>query len=233
MELGSQRQPTRTVREKTKPSKRFIKPAVVTITSKPDGLSYAQILAKAREKVCLKDLGIQTTTIRRAINGAIIIEVPGPQGKQLVDSLRNNLDAAIGDDAKVYNPIATRELRLRGIEPFTTQEEILMELEAIGGLPRRDFKVSDIVSMKDGMGMTWITCPLQAAVKIAEKGVLTLGWTRVKIDLLKKRPIQCYKCWRYGHVRTGCRSDIDRDYVLNVVAQGTMLGNVELAFRTV
>ncbi|GAB1869618.1 Reverse transcriptase [Camponotus japonicus] len=210
MEPGSQRQPTRTVREKTKPSKRFIKPAVVTITSKPDGLSYAQILAKAREKVCLKDLGIQTTTIRRAINGAIIIEVPGPQGKQLADSLRNNLEAVIGDDAKVHNPIAKGELRLRGIEPSTTQEEILMELEAISGLPRRDFKVSDIVSMKDGMGVTWIICPLQAAVKIAEKGVLTLGWTRVKIDLLKKRPIQCYKCWRYGHVQKGCRSDIDR-----------------------
>jgi len=43
------------VREKAKPGRRLIKPAVVTIKSKPDGLTYAQILAKAREKVSLKD----------------------------------------------------------------------------------------------------------------------------------------------------------------------------------
>lgn len=60
------------------------------------------------------------------------------------------------------------------------------------------------------MGVAWITCPLQAAIRVAKIGVLTLGWTRVKIDLLKKRPVQCYKCWHYGHVRSSCRSDIDR-----------------------
>ncbi|EFN72801.1 hypothetical protein EAG_08542, partial [Camponotus floridanus] len=37
-----------------------------------------------------------------------------------------------------------------------------------------------------------------------------LGWTRVKIDLLKKRPIQCFRCWHFGHVRGNCRSDRDR-----------------------
>lgn len=56
--------------------KKLIKPAVVTITNKPGGASYAKILAKAREKVSLQDLEIKETVIRRAINGAIIIEVP-------------------------------------------------------------------------------------------------------------------------------------------------------------
>lgn len=81
-----QRRRASTGKESAIPGKRLIKPAVVTITSKPDGLTYAEILAKAREKVCLKDLGIKTTTIRRAINRAIVIEVPGPQGKQLADT---------------------------------------------------------------------------------------------------------------------------------------------------
>lgn len=60
------------------------------------------------------------------------------------------------------------------------------------------------------MGVAWISCPLETAVKIAEKGAVTLGWTRVKIELLKKRPVQCYKCWRFGHVRANCRSESDR-----------------------
>jgi len=125
---------------------------VVTITSKPNGLTYAEILAKAREKVCLKDLGIKTTTIRRAINGAIVIEVPGPQGKQLADTLRTSLVEALGEDAKVLNPVATGELRLRGIDPSTTKE-IYIELEALSGAKRSEFKVSDISNMKDNRGL--------------------------------------------------------------------------------
>lgn len=209
-ELRSRRQQVATMKDEAKPGRRLIKPVVVTITSKPDGLNYAQILAKAREKVSLKDLGIQTTVIRRALNGAIVIEVPGPQGKQLADSLRTNLMDALGDNARVSNSVATGELRLRGIEPSTTQEEILMELEAISGSPRQDFKVSAISNMRDGMGVSWVICPLQAAIKIAERGAVTLGWTRVKVDLLRKRPVQCFKCWHFGHVRSSCRSELDR-----------------------
>jgi len=55
--------------------------------------------------------------IRRAINGAIIIEVPGPQGKQLAGILKTKLSEALGEEAKVLNPVAMGELRLRGIDP--------------------------------------------------------------------------------------------------------------------
>lgn len=47
-------------------------------------------------------------------------------------------------------------------------------------------------------------------MKIAEKGNLTLGWTVVRVDLLKKEPIQCFRCWRFGHVQTSCKSEVDR-----------------------
>lgn len=102
------------------------------------------------------------------------------------------------------------ELRLRGIDPSTTSEEIYTELESLSGCPREEFKVSPIINMRDDMGVAWINCPLQTAVRIAEKGAVTLGWTRVKIELLRKRPVQCYKCWYFGHVRTNCRSEVDR-----------------------
>lgn len=209
-QLKIQRRLASTKREKAKPGRRLIKPAVVIITSKPDGLTYAQILAKAREKVCLKELGIQTTVIRRAINGAIVIEVPGPQGKQLAGSLRSSLAEVLGDDARVHNPVASGELRLRGIDPSTTQEEIYIELKSLSGAQRSDFKVSAISNMRDGMGIAWVTCPLQVAVKIAENGVMALDWTRVRVELLRKRPVQCYKCWHFGHVRSNCRAEIDR-----------------------
>lgn len=207
---GSRQRSINTRNKLAKSGKKLMKPAVVTITSKPGGPTYAQILAKARERISLKDLGIQTTVIRRSLNGAIIIEVPGSQGKQLAGSLKTSLAEVLGEEAKVYNPVAMGELRLRGIDPSTTTEEILVELMSLSGCPREEFKVSSVTNMRDGMGAAWISCPLHVAVRIAEVGTVTLGWTRVRIELLRKRPVQCYKCWYFGHVRSNCRSEIDR-----------------------
>lgn len=195
---------------KAKVGKRLIRPAVVTITGKPGGATYAEILAKARERVSLGELGIQTTTIRRALNGTIIIEVSGPQGKQLASTLKASLAKALGEEASVSNPVTMGELRIRGIDPSTTTEDIYKELEALSGGTRHDFKVSPIRNMRNGMGVAWVSCPLQMVVRIAEIGTVALGWTRVRIELLKKRPVQCFKCWYFGHVRNKCRSDADR-----------------------
>lgn len=127
------------------------------------------------------------------MNGAIVIEVPGPKGRQLADSLRTKLTEALGEEAKLDNPMAKGELRLRGIDPSTTTD-VYKELMSLSGCGRHEFKVSPIINMRDGMGAAWVVCPLQTAVKIAEVGVVTLGWTRVRIDLLRKRPVQCHKC---------------------------------------
>lgn len=42
-----------------------------------EGFSYADALKKARTEISLKEIGINTTKIRRATNGGIIIEIPG------------------------------------------------------------------------------------------------------------------------------------------------------------
>lgn len=136
--------------------------------------------------------------------------MPGPQGKQLADSLRAKLTEALGKEVKVDNPVAKGKLCLRGIDPSTTSEDIYKELVFLSGCGRHEFKVSPINNMRDGMGVAWVVCPLQTAVKIAEVGVVTLGWTRVRIDLLRKRPVQCFRCWHFGHVKSNCRAEVDR-----------------------
>jgi len=110
----------------------------------------------------------------------------------------------------VKNPVARGELRLRGIDPSTTSKDIHGELVSLSGCHQYEMKVSPIRNMRDGMGVAWATCPLQAAVKLAEIGVVALGWTKVKIELLKKCPVQCFKCWHFGHVRSNSRVEIDR-----------------------
>lgn len=192
------------------PRRRIVRPAVVTITGVPGGATYASILGKAKEKVSLRGLGIAEPRMRRAMNGAIVIEVPGPQGRELASTLGAKLGEALGDEARVRVPVATGELRLRGIDPSTSRKEIASILAAACGCKEVDLRVSPITIMRDGMGAVWINCPLDTAAGLAELGRVTIGWTSIRIVLLKRRPVQCYRCWRFGHVRDGCKSDKDR-----------------------
>lgn len=204
---------------------RLIKPAVVTITSKQGGATY-EILRMAREKICLKDLGIENTIIKRAVNGAIVIQVPGPQGRELASSLSSYLAGVLGDSARVSNPVATGVLRIRGIDPSVTMEEIHAELEALSGCLQQDLRLSSINFMRDSMGVAWIVCPLETAVRLAEMGTVRLGWTRVRIDLLKRQPFQCFRCWHFGHVRGNCRAEVDRTAACSKCGQtGHVAGN--------
>jgi len=106
---------------------------VVTITGKPKGATYAEILNKAKQKVYLGNLGIENVRMRRAMNGALIIELPGPDGKRLASTLCNTLEEVLKDEAKVSNPVAMGEIKLRGIDPATTQDEIGYAFEKVSG----------------------------------------------------------------------------------------------------
>ncbi|KMQ84329.1 gag polyprotein [Lasius niger] len=64
--------------------------------------------------------------------------------------------------------------------------------------------------MRNGLGTVWARCPLAAATTIAARKKVNIGWTVVRVELLQARPIQCFKCWGFGHVRFACTSSVDR-----------------------
>ncbi|XP_029166089.1 uncharacterized protein LOC114936906 [Nylanderia fulva] len=64
--------------------------------------------------------------------------------------------------------------------------------------------------MSNGLFTVWAQCPLAAAIKATQKNKIKIGWTIARIELLKARPTQCYKCWGHGHLRNKCTSVADR-----------------------
>lgn len=34
-----------------------------------------------------------------------------------------------------------------------------------------------------------------------------------RVELLRARPLQCFKCWGYGHVKSNCQIDKDRSNI--------------------
>ncbi|XP_029172844.1 uncharacterized protein LOC114941853 [Nylanderia fulva] len=122
----------------------FIKPrigrrkvAVVIITGKAGSdMSYSDILRTARQNISLEALGIRETRIRPAFNGGYKIEVPGEGGAELAAKLKDQLEIILRDIAKVDNPVARGELKITGLTPSTTMEEIREQLVRISGFPR-------------------------------------------------------------------------------------------------
>lgn len=194
---------------KSRSVRSLAKPVIVTITGKNRDISYTEILGKAKE-VSLGSFGINNVRMHRAMNGALVIEIPGPDGKTLAGTLRENLEEALRDEAIVNNPVPMGEISLRGIDPSTTVNDILPVLADLAGCTSRDVRISEIAKMRDGMGIAWVHCPLEYATKVASVGSINLGWTVVRMELQRKKPVQCFRCWRFGHVRSSCKSAVDR-----------------------
>jgi hypothetical protein len=58
-------------------------------------MSYAEVLTTARQKIPLAEVGIETVKMRKAMTGAIILEVPGNKDRGKASSLATRL-AQIG-----------------------------------------------------------------------------------------------------------------------------------------
>lgn len=184
--------------------------SAVTITGKVEGFSYASALKNARDQIDLKSLGIQTTRVRKAINGGLLIEVPGEDSKAKAEELVARLRGVLKDSAIVSCPTKKREIRVVGFDESVTVAEIMEALSEAGGCSPQDIKLGPIRLMNNGLGMVWAQLSAAAAIKVAELGRLCMGWTMVRVELLKTRPLQCFRCWAFGHVQNTCRSIVDR-----------------------
>lgn len=185
-------------------------PKTVAVAIKgEEGFSYADALKKARAEISLKEIGIDTTKIRKATNGGIIIEIPGVENKGKANILVQKLKQILPGETEIRRPSIKGELRVVGFDE-SVKAEIKEIITEAGECEFDEISIGDIRPMRNGLYMTWVRCPLSAAVKIANIGKLKIGWSIVRAELLEARPKHCYKCWEFGHTKGVCRSEIDR-----------------------
>lgn len=184
--------------------------AAVTITC-PEG-QYAETISLARQKINLSELGITNVRARKAATGALVYEIPGEGKKEKADLFANKLMEVLREKkgVRVARPSKKGELRVRGLDESATKEEVVAEVARIGGCYASEIKTGEIRTLPKMMGTLWVRCPLQAANKVATAGRITVGWVTARVEALKPRPLQCYKCLERGHVREKCTSAIDR-----------------------
>ncbi|XP_063362906.1 uncharacterized protein LOC134660222 [Cydia amplana] len=203
-------------RNKTKALLRTPRSAAVVLTletgAEERGVTYGTLITEAKSKISLDGLGITGLRFRRAVTGAAILEIPGPdttsgnQADSLAAKLRETLNVA---DVRISRPVKCAEMRISGLDDSVTEEELAAAVAKVGGCALEAVKVGRISRAPTGLGTAWARCPVAAAKKVAE-GRLLVGWASANVKLLESRPLRCFRCLVPGHVRKGCTSEIDR-----------------------
>lgn len=200
------------VRPKLNPrAKRLPKTAAVTITGRSNDFSYKDALMKARREISLADLKIGQTRLRRAANGGYLIEILDADGADKARTLQEKLKILLPEEqATIACPVISGELRFIGLDDTILAEEVAQFIASEGKCDVDEVKVGTFRAMRNGLNMVWAKCSLVAASKIAAKKKVNIGWTCARVELLKARPIQCFRCWGFGHVRFSCSAKVDR-----------------------
>ncbi|KOC58559.1 hypothetical protein WH47_09474 [Habropoda laboriosa] len=125
--------------------------AAVTLTVVPgDAESYAGILATAREKIRIEDLGIPEVRPRRAKTGGLKLELSGPGREEKEEVLANRCRELLQDRAQVAHPTKTGEVRVSGLDDSAKPKD---------GRSARSGRTGVIRSSPNGLGTLWVNCP--------------------------------------------------------------------------
>lgn len=227
---GKKRAPSGKKAEKEVPQGRFGKPkpnttaavklrpprsSAVVITLKPEaekrGVTFANVLTKARDGIDLPSLSITGLKFRTAATGARILEVPGASSGDKADTLAHKIRETLGEEvAIVSRPVKCAELRITGLDDSVTPDDVAVAVARDGGCQTEGVKVGVIRPTPRGVSSVWVRAPVAAVKKIGKLGRLLIGWVSARAEVLQPRTLRCYRCLQSGHVRAQCTAEADR-----------------------
>ncbi|XP_048001833.1 uncharacterized protein LOC125238543 [Leguminivora glycinivorella] len=218
------KKPTAPATQASKPArKRKLQPprtAAVTLTLKQEavdtGVKYETILAEAKKKIKLEEIGISSVRFRTTATGARMLELPADTKEievaadALAAKLREVLDPNM---VHIQRPIKCADIRVMGLDDSATAEEVVAAVAELGNCAAEAVKSGVISRSQNGSGTLWLSCPVAAAKKVVEAGRLKVGWISARVVLLDTKPLRCYRCLETGHVGAKCEKGIDRSNI--------------------
>ncbi|XP_049885101.1 uncharacterized protein LOC126380041 [Pectinophora gossypiella] len=188
--------------------------AAVTLTLRPEasdeGLTYAQVLTRARLGVDLKQLGIDGLRFRLAATGARVLEISGKESGDKAELLAAKLKEVLPEAVKVARPIRCTDLVISGLDDSATAESITAAVVEAGKCSAEHVRVGPIRVGVFGVGSALVECPVEAAKSLVERGRLLVGWSATRVRTLGPRPMKCFRCFEIGHTGLQCQSQVDR-----------------------
>lgn len=187
--------------------------AAVMISGSRDGPAMAELLSTARNKINIAEMGINQLKIRRAATGGTLIEITGDDMKEKAYQLCAKLREVLPAETRITVPTKNGTVRMYGFDSSINKADIEEMVVTKTMCTRDECNVSDIIELKNGSHVAWIKCPLATAILLANQRKISIGWTIARLEIQESNPIQCFKCWYYGHMKNNCTSNISRDNV--------------------
>ncbi|XP_017888502.1 uncharacterized protein LOC108629980 [Ceratina calcarata] len=173
-------------------------------------IEYAEIMKLARENINITDLGIEGVRPRTSLNGGLILEIPGKDMEKNADALAAKITELVKDKRiKVSRPQKWKEIIILGMDLSINVHDVIDAIKKQTGSDQ-EVKVGSIRRNLRGSSSVSVKCKKETALKLLAAGRMRMGWSDVKIIEADARPLQCYRCWEYGHLSGACKSQIDR-----------------------
>jgi hypothetical protein len=139
-------------------------------------MTYAEVIAAARQNVPLGEIGDTSLGMRMAMTGAVIIKVPGDKTREEATQLANHLTRVLDPaTVKVAAPTKRAERQVIGIDISMGKEELRQALASAAGCGIAEVQVGEIGKSRGGLGSAYVKCPVAGARKMAQAGRVALG----------------------------------------------------------
>lgn len=196
--------------------------AVMLTILEGSSVTYNEAMSRIRREIELSDLGIAEMRPRRAVTGALILEITGDEGGRKASLLAERMaDVLRGIPVRVSVPQKTAEMRVTGLDDSVTLDEVMAAVAEAGGCRTDEITVGELHRAPRGLTSVWLRCPLKAARRISAFGdgtsdgnggtrKIVVGWSAARIRPLPTRRLHCFRCLEPNHVRRHCASTVDR-----------------------
>ena len=137
----------------------------------------ADLIAEARRKIDIRELGITDVKIRFSVADNVLVEIPGEDRTAKADNLMGKLKQIFPEnEVKVSRPIKRTEVRITGLDVSVQKAEVIEAVRNTGGCLEDEIKIGEIRQRTPrGAGSVWLQCPTEAAKKLVDLGRLTVG----------------------------------------------------------
>jgi len=173
---------------------------------------YEKVVKDCQEAISLEEVGIAPINMRRTRGGGILLEIRGDKEEEKAEVLAEKIKEVIkkNERARVWTLRKRLRMRLSGLPPGVRAEEIATLIAKEGGVDASRVRVGPLRTSVSGAGTALVSCPKEAAMRVAGAPGLAMGWARMGVSLLEKGDPQCFRCLGRGHLGRWCPSDIDR-----------------------
>lgn len=162
------------------------------------------------------DLSIKKLSVHKAMSGCRIIRITGEQAEPQADLLINRINEKVGkygDNVSVYKPGLGSKNQMyfeaNGSDDTLTEEKVRQQLLAVAEGNSKNIRVDRFSYTNRGWRIRF-ACTRNIGNKLLSRGFLKVGWSRVRVRLMPRARLRCYKCLKTGHVISSCQEETDR-----------------------